>query len=144
MTKVYVSSVLPVTVEKAWAKIRDYNGLPAWHPMVAASRIEGGRSGGEVGVVRNFTLKGDGAVVREQLLALSDAEFAVTYNILEAPMPIRNYVSTLRLRRITDGGATFAEWSSEFDVASGPESDMVTLVTEVYQSGFDSLKKLLR
>ncbi len=30
-------------------------------------------------------------------------------------MPVANYRATLRLRRISDGDRTFAEWSATFD-----------------------------
>lgn len=143
MAKVYVSAVIAAPVDRVWARIRDYNGLPAWHPMVAASAIEGGKAANEVGAVRALTLQ-EGGTVREELLAFDEPGRSVTYNILEAPMPIRGYVSTLRLHRVTDGNATFAEWSSEFDVTSGPEAEMVAAIAEVYRVGFDSLKKLVK
>jgi hypothetical protein len=142
MTRIYVSSVIPAPVGKVWQRIRDFNALPGWHPMVAASKIEGGRPSDSVGCVRNFSLK-DGAGLREQLLALSDPGHTFTYNILESPMPVRNYVATVKLSEITDGNRTFAEWSAEFDVPPDKEKEVVTLVTGVFQGGFDSLKGLL-
>ena len=40
-------------------------------------------------------------MLREQLLALSDPERTYTYNILISPMPVANYVATLRFTPIT-------------------------------------------
>lgn len=140
MAKIYVSSVIGAPIEKVWARIRDFNALPVWHPMVARSAIEGGRASEAVGAVRDFSLK-DGGNLREQLLGLSDAEHCCTYSILVSPMPVTNYVATLRLRPITDGGTTFAEWSAEFDVPAAEEKATVEAVTGVFQTGFDSLKK---
>ena len=65
--------------------------------------------------MRNFFLK-DGNHIREQLLALSDneREKVSIYCILDAPVPLRDYVATVRLRPITDGNRTFAEWTAEY------------------------------
>ena len=59
--------------------------------------------------MRNFTLK-DGNQIREQLLALSDRDHVSTYCILDATLPMRNYVATVQLRRVTDGDRTFWVW----------------------------------
>ena len=52
----------------------------------------------------------DGGAIREQLLTLSDYDFQVSYSILESPLGVDNYVATLKLTPVTDGGRTFAEW----------------------------------
>ena len=39
--KVYMSSVIEAPADAVWAHIRDFNGLPKWHPAIAESRIEG-------------------------------------------------------------------------------------------------------
>ena len=103
---VFVSSVLDASIDDVWAKIRDFNALPAWHPAVANSHIEGDQPSDKVGCIRNFNLK-DGGNIREQLLTLSDATFTCTYSILESPMAVENYVATLRLTPVTDGNRTY-------------------------------------
>jgi hypothetical protein len=142
MAKIYISSVINAPRKKVWEKIRDFNALPDWHPFIAKSRIEDGLPGATVGAVRNFDLK-DGANIREKLLSLSDNKHLCTYSILEAPLPVKNYVATLRLNEITDGDKTFAEWSANFNVTEdNKEEETIKLVTSVFQSGFDSLKKI--
>jgi hypothetical protein len=44
------------------------------------------------------------------LLALSDVKHLCTYTILESPLPLENYVATLRLVPVTDGNRTYAVW----------------------------------
>ena len=41
MPTVHVSSVIDAPIEKVWARIRDFNGLPSWHPRMIESEIEG-------------------------------------------------------------------------------------------------------
>ena len=42
MAKVYISSVINTPADRVWAHIRDFNGLPAWHPGIADSLQAGG------------------------------------------------------------------------------------------------------
>jgi hypothetical protein len=140
VAEVYASSVIAAPADRVWAAIRDFNGLPDWHPAIAESRIEGGAPADQVGCVRAFRLQ-DGGFIREKLLGLSDYDFSCTYAILESPMGVENYVATLKLTPITDGGRTFAEWSAEFDCPPEREAELVQQIgTGVFQGGFDALK----
>jgi Polyketide cyclase / dehydrase and lipid transport len=143
MIKVYISSVIDAPAGRVWAHIRDFNGLPNWVPAVADSRIEGGVPSDKVGCIRNFNLK-DGGNLREQLLALSDYDYSVTYNILVSPMGVQNYVATLKLIPITDGDRTFAEWTAEFDCELSREQELTDEIGNgVFQAAFDNLKHQL-
>ena len=140
MALVYASSVIAAPAARVWETIRDFNGMPNWHPAIAESRIEAGAPADQVGCVRAFRLR-DGGFIRERLLALSDYDFSCSYAILESPMGVENYIATLKLTPITDGDRTFAEWSAEFDCALEREAELVALIgTSVFQGGFDALK----
>jgi hypothetical protein len=143
VAKVYVSSVLDAPVARVWAIVRDFNGLPAFMPPVAESRIEDRRPADQVGCVRNFSMK-DGGRLREKLLALSDWDYTQTYNILESPMPLTNYLATLHLIPITDGDRTFIEWTADFDCDPKDEQGLVQRIGQgVFQAAFDELKRML-
>lgn len=140
MIRVYTSSVVDAPADAVWTLIRDFNGLPRWHPSIAESRIEGNWPSDRIGCIRNFRLK-DGGVIREQLLALSDYEYQCTYSILESPMDVQNYVATLKLTPVTDGNRTFAEWTADFDAPSAQERKLADDIGRgVFQAGFDALK----
>lgn len=140
MYRVHVSTVIDAPVGKVWDRIRDYNDLPSWVPAITKSEIEEGRDSSAVGCVRALTLE-NGAVIRERLLGLSDHDHLCTYTMIETPLPLQNYVATLRLSPITDGDRTLASWSAEFD--TDQEEAMRDLVTNgVFMSAFDSLKKI--
>lgn len=142
MTHVYRSSVIDAPVGKVWDTIRDFNALPAWHPAIADSRIENDEPSDRVGCIRNFNLKDDGGNIREQLLTLSDVTHTCTYSILESPMPVENYVATLKLTEITDGARTFIEWSADFDTPE--EAAMHELVGDaVFAGGMHALQEKL-
>ena len=140
MIKVYSSSVIDAAADAVWAHIRDFNGLPKWHPGIAESRIENNWPADRVGCVRNFRLR-DGGIIREQLLTLSDYDYQCTYSILESPMGVQNYVATLKLAPVTDGNRTFAEWWAEFDSPAGQERKLAEDIGQgVFQAGFNALK----
>jgi hypothetical protein len=141
MARVYVSSVVNAPAAKVWARVRDFNGLPNWHPRIADSRIENGEPADKVGCVRNFSLR-NGDRLREKLLGLSDFDMFCTYAILDSPMPLTNYVATLRLTPVTDQDRTFIEWSADFDCAPEQEEGLVSGIGgDVFQGGFDALKR---
>ena len=143
MVRVYTSSVIDAGADDVWARIRDFNGMPRWHPGIADSRIENGDAPDRIGCIRHFHTR-DGGMIRERLLALSDYDYSCTYSILESPMGVRNYIATLKLTPITDGNRTFAEWTTEFDCDPGRERELAELIGDsVFQAGFDSLKRQL-
>mgnify|MGYP001820742962 CR=1 FL=1 len=141
MARVYQSSVINGSAEKVWERVRDFNGLPKWHPRIRDSRIEEALPSDKIGCIRNFNLQ-NGDNIREQLLGLSDYDMFCTYAILESPMPLTEYVATLRLTPVTEGERCFIEWSAEFSCDPAQEGDLVNGIgTNVFLAGFDALKR---
>lgn len=141
MARVFVSSVINAAADTVWERVRDFNALPKWHPRIRDSRIEDALPADKVGCIRNFNLQ-SGDTIREQLLGLSDYDMFCTYSMLEGPMPLWDYIATLRLTPVTDGTRCFAEWSAEFACDPKDESDLVSGIgTNVFQGGFDALKR---
>lgn len=141
MARVFTSSVINAKASDVWDRIRDFNGLPKWHPRIRDSRIEDALPSDKVGCIRNFNLQ-NGDNIREQLLGMSDYDLFYSYSILESPMPLTDYMATIRLTPITDGERCFAEWSAEFDCDPSVESDLVSNIgNNVFQGGFDALKR---
>ena len=140
MPTIKVSSVIDAPIEKVWARIRDFNGLPSWHPRMVESQIEDGKAATEIGCVRNFKVA-SGATVREKLLAFSDDDHLTTYSIIGHPAPISNHTATLKLERVTDGDRTFAVWTSQFDAPEEKADEIARgMADNVFQGGFEALK----
>lgn len=143
MVTVRESTILPAALPDVWALLRDFNGHERWHPSIAASGIEERAPADMVGAVRRFRLQ-DGSELREQLLYLSDARHELRYCLLDAPFPLLGYVAKLRLLPVTDGGATFWEWSSEFQPPAGRRDELVALVRDgIYRAGFEAVRRHL-
>ena len=144
MISVHRSTILDAPLAEVWVLLRDFNSHHRWHPAIAASEIEAGGSGDRVGAVRRFRLR-DGAELCELLIRHSDREHSLSYCILDSPIPLLNYVATIRLRPVTDGDRTFWEWSSRFATPPGREAELRELVGEgIYQTGFDGVRRWLR
>jgi hypothetical protein len=141
MPRPYASGVVPASADQVWATVRDFNGLPGWHPNIAESTLDS-ESGAEVGAVRRLVLA-DGGVVVERLVSLDDDARSQTYEILESPFAVRRYVSTFRVFPVTDTGQAFMEWWSEFDADAADEEQLnATFAGGVYGGGIAALKKL--
>lgn len=141
MARIFTSSVIGAEAGAVWARIRDFNALPKWHPRIRDSRIEDALPSDKIGCIRNFHLQ-NGDMIREQLLGLSDYDLFFSYAMLEGPMPLWDYMATLRLTPVTDGKRCFAEWTAEFSCKPEDEVDLVgSIATNVFQGGFDALKR---
>jgi hypothetical protein len=116
MPKVFYSVVLDHSADEVWKVIRAFNAY-AWAGVTGETTIEAGKVGDQVGAVRRIEM-GDGIVRRQILRAHSDQDRSYTYAICEPPyLPIENYVSTIRVTPVVEGGKAFVEWSAQFDCA---------------------------
>ena len=135
MSKVIMSTELPVTIDQVWRLIGGFNALPDWHPAVQKSELqEGGR-------VRQLQLA-NGATLVERLESFSETERMYTYTIQQGPLPVLNYKATIRVRQEPGKPGAIVEWSSEFVPSGAPETDAVAAIQGIYQAGFDNLKKM--
>ena len=140
MIDVTYSTIIAAPVEAVWTIVSDFNGLPRWHPAAKDSRIEDGKHNGEVGCIRNFALTDDSGRVRETLLAISQIDHSLTYDMLDAPLPFVGYVATMSFRAVTDRDATFASWHARFDVSDGRRDHWEAFVRdEVFGGGYAAL-----
>ena len=143
MARAYASTILDAPIETVWATIRDFNGLPSWHPAIVRSEIEDGLDSDVIGCIRSFHLA-DGAHVRERLLSLSDRDHSFTYNFETPAFPVTNYIARIRLMPVTDSDRTFAEWEALFDESAGDAEKYVDIIANgVFQGGWNALKKAL-
>ncbi len=133
---------------EVWNFVKRFDGLVEWHPAFASSVIVKGQDG-KLGAVRALTIK-DGPTFTEELLAISDASMAFTYSIIESPLPLDRYQSTMTVKPNGSGGSTVT-WVGTFvrknprDNPGEGETDaaMVGLITGAYAGGLQNLKKIL-
>ena len=98
MADVKVTMPFSVPASDIWDKIGNFNALPDWHPAVERSELEEG------GTLRRLHLVGGGEILEK--LERSDDGKSYTYSIVEGPLPVMNYTSTLL---VTEGPDCKAE-----------------------------------
>jgi NADPH2:quinone reductase len=137
------SSVIDAPIDRVWDVLRDFGSYERWHPGVARSWMENDVGGDVVGGVRRLSLTG-GAELRELLLRLNDRERTLTSCILDSPLPLLDYVSTIRLKPVTDGNQTFWDWRSQFRAPDDRATELENLVRQqVCEAGFTGLRRFL-
>jgi hypothetical protein len=130
--------VIEAPIEGVWEIMRDFNGMPSYHPGIKHSVIEDGRPSDQVGCIRHLTLVE--GFVREVLLCMDDRNYAFTYEIIEGTLPVRDYVAGVRLHRVTQGSRTFAEWWADFEVVGAHRDVMIAQIGDhVFAAGFNAV-----
>lgn len=138
MPEALATAIIPADAAAVWAVVREFDGLPRWHPAIERSELE--TPGDSVGAVRHLTLGGGGGEVREVLAALDDNARSLTYEILESPFAVRLYRSTIRVVPVTTTGESFVEWSLVFDCdAADSESLAEFFSQQVFAAGLAGL-----
>ena len=119
------------TPAQAWAAIGDFCAIGAWHPVVETCVL--GEKDGKP--MRTLALKGGGTIVEEQV-ERDEAGMSFTYRIIESPLPVANYESTIAVGH--EGGTTIV-WTGKFDAKGAPDADAIGVIEGIYQGGLDSL-----
>ena len=117
MAKSYYSTVLDHTAQEIWDVIRPFDHY-AWAGVPAATLLEDGKVGDQVGAVRRVDT--GARVIRQRLLSHSDLDRSYTYAFCDpSPFPVRDYTATIRVTSIVEDGRAFVEWWATFDCAAG-------------------------
>lgn len=118
---------------EVWGAIENWCSIAAWHPVIAA--CEGYEDNGKT--MRKLST-GDGGVLIEELTARNEDEMSFSYVIIESPLPIADYASTMQVRENGEG-ATIT-WSSTYDAKGVSDDEAFELMTGIYRAGLDQLK----
>ncbi|KUJ34933.1 hypothetical protein ADL25_38985 [Streptomyces sp. NRRL F-5122] len=137
MASTSVSRLVPASPERVWKLIGGFGSLPDWLPYICESTL---LEGGRVRQLKNP----DGDVIIERLVDFDDTERRYSYAIAQAPFPVVDYISTLRVHSITGRDDTAeVQWSGRFVPDGATDEEVVTLFTDIYRDGLDSLHKAL-
>ncbi|MFZ6647762.1 SRPBCC family protein [Undibacterium sp. TJN25] len=124
---------LAADADQVWALIGGFGSLPDWLPYIPTSELaEGGR-------LRSLATP-DGQRIVERLLSFDHAARSYSYAILEAPFPVTDYRSTLRVKASGDGRGSVVEWSGEFTPNGVSDADASALFREIYEDGLKALQ----
>lgn len=138
MTTVTREVVLATAPADLWQQVGDFASIHVWHPAIVSTEIVKGENN-VVGAHRKVTL-GDGAAVVEELAERDDAGMTLSYTIVDAPLPVADYRSTITV--VSEGDGSKMSWSGTFKpVGDTPPAEVEALIGGIYQAGLDSLAK---
>jgi hypothetical protein len=120
------------TPDVVWAKIGDFCGIAAWHPAIEKCTLSGD------GKVRTLALKG-GGVLHERLEKRDEAAHSYSYSIIDGPLPVANYLSTISVA--ADGAGSKITWIGKYDAKGASDAEAMKVIDGVYQGGIDVLVK---
>lgn len=120
----------------AWAAIVDFCSIPDWHPVIAECE-----QFDQDGKTMRRLVTGDGGELLEELNEMDEGAMSFTYSIIESPLPIADYVSTMTVSEGGDG-ATIS-WSSTYNAAGVSDEEALEIMTGIYRAGLDELKSRL-
>ena len=127
------SAEFPGDPVKAWQAIGNFCDIEDWHPVVESCTL----SNKDGKVTRTLELKGGGTIV-ERLVSWNKADHKYTYRIVKSPLPVKNYISTIKV--VADGAGSDVVWSGKYDAVKGSTDDAAKKVIDgIYKAGADSL-----
>ena len=138
--KVSASIVIDKPASEVWSVIRDFIGLTAWSNAVVRARITNGKASDQLGAVRELEVEG-GSLFVETLVAISDEQRFLTYDIVEGPIPVTNYLAKMQVLQVTETDQSYVCWAAEFDTPDDQVAAMKDVVGEqICAGGLRALK----
>lgn len=124
------------SADKAWAAISDFCAIRDWHPEITSCKLANeGKSR-----VRILNTR-DGATMVEIEMARSDPGRVYSYRTVESPLPVENFVSTLRILPLEPGKVDIL-WLSSYKPVGSAEAAQKALL-DLVNTGLASLKAKL-
>jgi hypothetical protein len=118
--------------DAVWQVIGDFCGIGAWHPAVEKCELQ--QKDGKT--FRLLSLKGGGQIL-EQQSARDDAGHSYGYTIVESPLPVANYASTLSVA--ANGGGSTITWVGTFDAKGAPDDKAKEVIGGIYDAGLQGI-----
>ncbi len=135
MGKIELSEEMAAPASAAWEKLADFGGL-GWMPGVEKVEVEGDG----IGAVRTIAM--GGMSIKERLEAFDDEGRSLSYSITEGPMPVQNYLATIRVSET--GAGCRVDWTASFDLPEGVPADAIEKgLNAAYGGALAALKKLV-
>lgn len=132
MAQASASLDVAASADTVWKLIGGFNSLPDWLPYIPQSETtEGGR-------VRHLA-NPSGAAIVERLETFDNAARSYSYSIIEAPFPITDYRSTIRVEALPDRQVCRVHWSGTFTAAGVSDGEASKLFQGIYEDGLKAL-----
>lgn len=120
-----------------WSVIGAFCAIKNWLPPVGVC-IEDGKTP----PTRTLVTKDGKAAFVETQTARNDAEYSYSYAFIASPLPVTNYMSTIKVKAKGDGFSTIT-WSGSYTPDQGKEKAASEALNGVYEAGLAEIKAKL-
>ncbi len=137
------SPALALTVERhieapglppaVWEFAGGFCAIKDWHPLIADCQET---KEGDV-TFRTLTLK-DGGKIKEKLLEFDDTSYS--YEIVESPLPVKNYKAKLSVEDGNHENRTMVEWSADFEANGASDDEATKKIKDIFDGGLKGIK----
>ena len=124
----------PGDLTAVWEIAGEFCSIQDWHPAVKSCEE---MSEGEDSF-RILTLQ-DGGTIKEKLTDSADESYS--YEIVEGPLPVKDYKATLSAEPGRSEGFTTVVWTAEFEANGASEEEARKTISEIFGDGLKGIKK---
>ena len=140
MTNVVVKDTINAAADEIWKTLSSFRNVEKYIPLVKSSTVEGSGVGAKrTGIIPSES--GGEEKIEEELKSFDNDAKTFSYSITSSPMPLENYLSTIKVKDLGNGRCE-VEWSSTFEPKGMPEEEVVKMINDIYVAAIDGLKKL--
>lgn len=118
--------------EKVWRVIGDFCGIGDWHPAVDSCTLDA-----KDPKTRTLALKGGGTIVEKQT-AWDDKKMMYSYVIVESPLPVEGYKSTIKVAKAGSGAKV--TWTGSYKAKGAPAAKAKETIDGIYEAGLKGIE----
>jgi polyketide cyclase/dehydrase/lipid transport protein len=123
---------------KVWEVAGEFCSIKDWHPAIADCKEteEGGAT------FRILTLKDNGGTIKEKLVDKDDVEMSYSYEIVEGPLPVKNYQAKFWVEedeKSPDRSTIF--WEADFDANGVSDDEAAKVIRDIFMAGLKGIKQ---
>ncbi len=140
MAGVSVTKSIDAPCTAVWDIVSEWGGTHKWIDGVGTVHTDGEG----VGATRSAELDASlgGGRVSERLEHFDAGEMCFRYRLTEGPLPVRDYVATMRVA--PDGPErAIVTWSSTWEPVGAPEAEVREIFESLYRAALENVAKAL-
>ena len=126
------SAEIPASPETVWKTIAKFCSIGQWHPAI--EKCDPSTMDGKD--VRTLSLKG-GGTIKEERTSVDDKDMKYSYKILESPLPVEDYHSTIKVMK--SGSGSKVTWMGKFKAKGAPNAKAEEVIGGIYEAGFKGI-----
>ena len=122
---------------RLWKQFGGWCAIKDWHPAIAS--CDESKEGDTQ--FRTLTLKDGGGKIKEKLLEMTEGRYK--YEIIESPLPVKNYQAQFALTPDDDDlDEVIFAWAATFDPEGKTDKEAKAVIEGIFISGLDNIKKM--